>query len=203
MLLDLGRRFGEEARVARPLVPAVGVDAQPRALLAAQQLPQRGVQALAQDVPAGDLDGVHGHVGAQEQPLVHLLPEPLRLERVLADDEALQLVHLRPRPVWCSARPWPPRGRSAPRRCSTLTKTQFFHGLPTTNVLTSVIFTASSSRSDSDPEPPRDVQLASRHMAGLVGGQVGHARGNVRDRLQAPQRGLARLLFQECLAVSL
>ena len=33
---------------------------------------------------------------------------------------------------------------------------QFFQGLPTTNVFTSVIFTASSSRLDSDPDPPRE-----------------------------------------------
>ena len=55
-VLHACRSFGKEARIARSLVPAIGIDAQARTLFAAKQLPDRHTKALAENVPACDLN---------------------------------------------------------------------------------------------------------------------------------------------------
>jgi hypothetical protein len=87
-------RLGKEGRVARALIPAIGIYAQARTLLAAQQPPDRRVEAFAQDIPAGDLDRAQGHAAVQKFALVELMPDPLGVQRIFADQEARQLVDL-------------------------------------------------------------------------------------------------------------
>ncbi len=65
---------------------------------AAQQVVDRLVQRLADDVPASHLDGAQGgSIGQARVPVVvargvHALPEKLNIERARADDEFLRQV---------------------------------------------------------------------------------------------------------------
>jgi hypothetical protein len=63
---------------------------------AAEQLVDRDVERLALDVPEGDVDGGDGRggdvAGREEAASEHLLPEALDLERVLADEERLEVL---------------------------------------------------------------------------------------------------------------
>ena len=65
---------------------------------AAEQIAERNAERLALDVPEGDVDAADGvdHRAAAAEidgGLVHLAPEPLDIERVLADQHFLQADH--------------------------------------------------------------------------------------------------------------
>jgi hypothetical protein len=89
---DLACPLGEERRLARPLVPAVGVGPDAGPGLAAEQPPDRRVQAPAEDVPAGHVDPGHGGILVEVEPLVHGVPDGPDVQRVQAQHERLQLV---------------------------------------------------------------------------------------------------------------
>ena len=63
-------------------------------MLAAEELPDGRIQGFAQNVPAGLFDGAHADGLAEIARLVHLVPEAFRMQRVLADDVAAQLLQV-------------------------------------------------------------------------------------------------------------
>ena len=96
---DVLRRRHEMRRRALGAIPAVGVGENGVADLAAEQLPDRHAEVLAEDVPARDLDGGDGgamDVAAVERDAVeHPLREGADVLWILPDDEMLQLAHRR------------------------------------------------------------------------------------------------------------
>ena len=91
------RGIQESFRRALGAIPAIGVAEHAVAHPAAEQLVDRHAEALAEDVPAGDLDGGdHGamDVAAVERDAVeHALGQRVDAARILPDREMLQLVH--------------------------------------------------------------------------------------------------------------
>ena len=93
------RLGGFEKGLRRTLgaIPAIGVAEHAVAHLAAEQLMDRHAEALAQDVPAGDLDRRDHRavdMAAVERDAVqHALGQRVDAARVLADGEMLELVH--------------------------------------------------------------------------------------------------------------
>ena len=132
-------------RRALDRVPAVGVGLDAVAHRAAEQLVDRHAERLALDVQAGDLehrraghsDLAHARVVVAHQPL----HEVLRLERVAAQHVARHALFEVPeqRLVWPSMRTSPTPDN--PSSVLTLTIVRFRHGVPSTNVWTSLMRT--------------------------------------------------------------
>ena len=91
------RRFEKRLRRALGAVPAIGVAEDAVAHPAAKQLVDRRAQRLAEDVPAGDLDGGDDgpvDVACVERDAVeHPLGEGADAKRVLSDDEVFEFAN--------------------------------------------------------------------------------------------------------------